>query len=121
MLRIFLDISMEALTLPRNQWQRVASEGVAGPGQSQWQKCLPEPMATTEVRDRYGTGTGQVRDRYWTGTGQVRDRYGTSTGQVRDRYGTGTGQVRDRYGTGTGQVSNRYGTGTEQVYGLPFP
>ena len=83
------------------------------PGQSQWQKCLPEPMATTEVRDRYGTGTEQVG----TGTGQVRDRFGKGTGQVRDRYGTGTGQVRDRYGTGTGQVRNRYGTGTEQVYG----
>ena len=106
---------MEALTLPRNQWQRVVSEGVAGSlVKVSGKNVCPNPWPQ-QVRKRYGTGTGQVRDRYGTGTGHVRDRYGTGTGQVRNRYGTDTGQVRDRYGTGTGQVRNRYGTGTEKV------
>ena len=103
---------MEALTLPRNQWQRVASEGVAG----SLVKVSGKNASRTHGHNR---GTGQVRNRYGTGTGQVLDRYGTGSGKVRDKYGTGTGQVRDRYGygTGTGQVRNRYGTGIR----IPFP
>jgi len=91
---------MEALTLPRNQWQRVASEGVAGSlVKVSGKNACPNPWP----QQRYGTGT----NRYGTGTGQVLDRYGTGSGKVRDKYGTGTGQVRDRYGTGTGQVRDR--------------